>query len=125
MTEPIFSHEPTVLNQIMETEYIAILQEGMREATRRASTGTAAPVFNDYPIRVAAKTGTVQIEGSEVNNAVFVCYAPADNPEIAISIVVERGVAGSAIMNIARSIFDYYFRTEVNVIAAPFGDLIP
>ena len=125
MTEPIYSYEPTVLNQIRETYYIEILQDGMKEATRRASTGTAASVFNDYPIRVAAKTGTVQIEGSEVNNAVFVCYAPADDPEIAISIVVERGVAGSAIMNIAKSIFDYYFRTEINVVAAPFGDLIP
>ena len=125
MTELLFSHQPKVISEIREKQYIAYLQEGMREATRRASRGTAASVFNDYPIRVAAKTGTVQIEGSEINNAVFVCYAPANDPEIAISIVVERGVAGSAIMNIARGVFDYYFRTETTVIAAPFGELIP
>ena len=125
MTEMLFAHEPAVIHEIRERQYVEMLQEGMTEASRRASIGTAAPVFNDYPIRVAAKTGTVQVEGSEVNNAVFICYAPAEDPEIAIAIVVERGVAGSAIMNIARSVFDYYFRTETNVIAAPFGELIP
>ena len=125
MTELTFAHVPEIRNVIAEREYMEIIQEGMRDVTRRGALGTGAPVFNNYPIPVAAKTGTVQIEGTLVNNGVFVCYAPANNPEIAVAIVVERGVAGSAVMDVARMIFDYYFRTETTVIAAPFGELIP
>ena len=120
----IYSHEPEVLNVIEETEYIGILQEGM-QAVSRGRRGTARGVFLDYPVRVASKTGTVQVEGQDVNDGVFICYAPANNPEIAISIVVEKGGSGSAVMDIARMIFDYYFKAEITVLATPYGELIP
>jgi len=123
-SELLHSHEPEVLNVIEETEYIQILQEGM-QAVARGRSGTARSVFGTYPIRVAAKTGTVQVEGRDVNDGVFVCYAPADNPEIAISIVIEKGGSGSAVMEIARTIFDYYFQSETTVRAVPYGELIP
>jgi len=123
-TDLLYTHEPEVLNVIEETEYIEIIQEGMR-AVSRGNHGTAKKVFADYPIRVAAKTGTVQVDGEDINNAVFVCYAPAGNPEIAISIVVEKGGSGAAVMDIARRIFDYYFRSEITARAAPYGELIP
>ena len=123
-SELLYTHEPVVLNVIEETEYIGIIQEGMR-AVARGSQGTARSVFSDYPIRVAAKTGTVQQETSDINNGVFVCYAPADDPQIAISVVIEKGGSGSSVMDVARMIFDYYFRTESTVLAVPFGELIP
>jgi len=123
-TELLHSHVPEVLNEIEEKEYIQILQEGMR-AVARGSSGTAAREFRNYSIPVAAKTGTVQVEGRDINDGVFVCYAPADNPEIAISIVIEKGGSGSAVMDIARTIFDYYFRSEITVRAVPQGELIP
>ena len=123
-SELLYTHEPEVLNVIEETEYIEILQEGMR-AVARGNRGTARLTFSDYPVRVAAKTGTVQQETSDINNGVFVCYAPADDPQIAISVVIEKGGSGSAVMDVARMIFDYYFRTESTVLAVPFGELIP
>ena len=123
-SERLYTHEPVVLNVIEETEYVQILQEGMR-AVSRGGRGTARAVFSDYQPRVASKTGTVQVEGRDINDGVFVCYAPADNPEIAISIVIEKGGSGSAVMDIARVIFDHYFRTEQTLLAAPFGELIP
>jgi len=123
-SELLHSHEPVVLHEIEEKEYIEILQEGML-AVSRGRRGTARSVFNDYPVRVAAKTGTVQVEGQDINDGVFVCYAPANNPEIAISIVIEKGGSGSGVMDVARMIFDYYFRAETIVHAVPFGELIP
>ena len=123
-SELLYVHEPEVLNVIEETEYIEILQEGMR-AVARGNFGTAKSVFRDYPVHIAAKTGTVQQESSDINNGVFICYAPAENPEIAISVVIEKGGSGSAVMDAARMILDYYFRTETNVLATPFGELIP
>jgi len=60
-----------------------------------------------------------------VNDGVFVCYAPSDNPEIAIAIVVEKGGSGSAIMDIARIIFDHYFVSVDTFLTAPYGELIP
>ena len=123
-TELLYTHEPQVLNVIDETQYIDILKEGMRQVVIGAS-GTAKKVFGDYPVPVSAKTGTVQVEGSDINDGVFVCFAPSDNPQIAISVVIEKGGSGSAVMDIARLIFDYYFRSEKTVLATPFGDLIP
>ena len=123
-SELLYSHEREILNVIEDTEYIKLLQDGMN-AVARGNRGTARNVFQNYPVRVAAKTGTVQVEGRDTNDGVFVCYAPADNPEIAISIVVEKGGSGSQVMDIARMIFDYYFRAEITVLATPFGELIP
>lgn len=89
--------------------YLDIIKTGMRAV---AQTGTASDVFARYPIKVAAKTGTVQSDTSSSNTGVFVCYAPYDNPEIAISIVVEGGGSGSALMDVAKRIFDEYFDTQ-------------
>ncbi|MCL2628323.1 MAG: penicillin-binding transpeptidase domain-containing protein [Oscillospiraceae bacterium] len=123
-TEPIFENEPRILNQIEETDFISYIQEGM-VAVSTGPGGTGRPVFLNYPITVAAKTGTVQIEGRSMNNGIFVCYAPANNPEIAISVVVEKGGSGSQIMAIARMIFDHYFITESTFLAVPYGQMIP
>jgi hypothetical protein len=89
-----------------------VIQEGMRAVA--SDGGTAAGVFADYPVPVAAKTGTVQTsaESEILNNGVFVCYAPADDPEIAISLVVEKGTSGATIMEIAKDIMKYYFSTK-------------
>ena len=94
-------------------------------AVAKGAYGTARSVFREYPIPVAAKTGTVQVEGTSMNDGVFVCYAPADDPQIAISIVVEKGGSGSQVMDIARMIFDQYFMTESTFQVIPYGSLIP
>ncbi len=117
-TSVIYQPEIKVAGTVPGSEYMSVIQEGMRAV---ASTGgTAAGVFADYPVPVAAKTGTVQTsaESEILNNGVFVCYAPADDPEIAISLVVEKGTSGATIMEIAKDIMDYYFsnKSEVTVI---------
>jgi penicillin-binding protein 2 len=119
----IYEPEQKVLGTIEEKDFIAILQEGMKAVA--ATGGTAASVFANYPVSVAAKTGTVQSNTSSINHAVFVCYAPADDPEIAISIVVEKGKSGSTIMEIAKDIMDYYFSDDVDVKVASDNALLP
>ena len=74
--------------------------------------GSGNKVFGDYEIPVAAKTGTAQHGGEGSDHAAFVCYAPFDDPQIAVAIYVEKGAQGGALGNIARAIFDVYFATE-------------
>ena len=78
--------------------------------------GSCYLTFLDTPYSVAAKTGTAQT-GEKTNNAVFICYAPYENPEIAVAVVVEKGNAGSSIASIARSIMDYYFAFRDSTVA--------
>ena len=73
---------------------------------------------------IAAKTGTVQSDSDVVNNGVFVCYAPADKPEIAIAVVVEKGGSGSNIMSVAKDILDAYFGRTVKTAIISDGVLI-
>ena len=60
--------------------------------------------YNGVSLPVAAKTGTSQLGEGKTNNAIFMCYAPFDDPEIAVAIVVERGLS-----RMARNVLDAYF----------------
>ena len=89
------------------------------------SRGTASDVFRNYHIRTGSKTGTAQVGGQDTNDGAFVIYGPVEDPEIAIAIAVEKGGSGSAIMDIARMIFDHHFKGESSIMAVPYGELIP
>ena len=122
--EVLHEHTPEIISVIPETEMLDIIHEGMVAASRGAG-GTARPIFGDYDIVVASKTGTVQIEGQAFNDGMFVAYAPASNPTIAVAVIVEKGGSGSAIMDIARMIFDHYFMDESSFLVMPYGQMIP
>ncbi len=106
-------HEKVVLSKLaISDEAYAAYTEGMR---RVALTGTAKKYFSDYPIPVAAKTGTAEIgiEGASDNGA-FVCYAPFDDPEIAVVVYGEKAGHGSTMAQIGREILDAYFADELH-----------
>lgn len=104
--ETVETFEPQVLEQIdISPDNLAAVQQGMRLV---AKSGTASATFADFPVAVAAKTGTAE-NGSGSNNGIFVAYAPADNPQIAVSVVVEHGLHGSSIAPIAKAVFEEYF----------------
>ncbi len=65
--------------------------------------------YNGERIGVAAKSGTSQLGEALSPNSIFMCYAPYDDPEIAIAIVIERGASGAKAVNIAKDILDAYF----------------
>lgn len=98
--------EPKILEEItISPENLKAVQDGLRLV---AQSGTASATFADFPISVAAKTGTAE-NGSGSNNGIFVAYAPAENPQIAVSVVVEHGLHGSSIAPIAKAVFEEYF----------------
>ena len=88
--------------------------EGMRKVAN-VSGGTAYKIFRDYPITVCAKTGTAQTGiANSSDNGAFVCYAPAEDPQIAIVVYGEKAGHGSSLGEVARSILDSYFELGSN-----------
>ena len=83
--------------------------EGMRKVAN-VSGGTAYKTFKDYPITVCAKTGTAQTGiPNTSDNGAFVCYAPAEDPQIAIVVYGEKAGHGSSLGEVAKAILDSYF----------------
>lgn len=69
--------------------------------------------FSEYPLAVGAKTGTAEVGFKPYTaNAVFVCFAPLDDPEVAVACIVEGGGKGDVSSNIARDLFDAWFGFE-------------
>jgi len=89
-------------------DVMSAVQTGMR-MTASSYGGTAYRIFGNYPIAVACKTGTAQTVNNHSDNLTFIAYAPADNPEIAVAVVMEYGLKGDYAMNVAKAVFDEYF----------------
>lgn len=84
-----------------------IVQNAMLNVTQ-SEDGTAYGMFGDYKVKVAAKTGTAENSGSD--HTTFICYAPYDKPEVAISVVIEHGAKGKYSMQVAKDLLDEYFK---------------
>lgn len=125
-TEQVYEAEHEVLSTVETSDYNwAAVQRGMYLVANDPS-GSAYQTFGTYQIPVAAKTGTAQLGENQVNNAIFICYAPYDDPQIAVAVVVEHGVAGSAVASIARDVLDAYFTVKnVNVSVETELSLLP
>ena len=91
----------------LEPQFLRVVQRGMRAAVE---WGTAQ-IVNFPELAVAAKTGTAENRGED--HAVFVAYAPYENPEIALAVYLEnRGHGGAAAGPVAREILAHYFGIE-------------
>ena len=75
-------------------------------------SGTASRYFATAPYTIACKTGTAQtgIKGAS-DHGTFIAYAPADDPEVAIAVVMERGTSAAA-SSVARDVLDAYFSNK-------------
>ncbi|MCX7711361.1 MAG: penicillin-binding protein 2 [Clostridia bacterium] len=93
----------------VKPETINAIKPGLIAVTEGAE-GTAKDIFKGLPT-VAGKTGTPETgnEAKHSSNALFICYAPADNPKIAVVVVIERGVWGANAAPVARDILSEYF----------------
>lgn len=103
-------NKPVILDHLeINDETYSIYKQGMHLVASEDG-GTAYSTFKDYPIAVAVKTGTAQtdIPGASDNGAI-VCYAPLNDPQIAIAVYVEKGGHGSTLATIAKAILDSYF----------------
>lgn len=100
---------PQVVEEIdMNSSVLGAVKNGMR---RVVDEGSASNIFAGYPIQIGGKTGTAQV-GNGSNNALFVAYAPFDEPEIAISVVLEHGIRGTNAASVAKDVFDLYFNNR-------------
>ncbi|MBR4098615.1 MAG: penicillin-binding protein [Clostridium sp.] len=109
-SQVIYRYEPEVLSTIdIDPRNLEAVKKGMLALT---TEGSVAGYFKDLDVRVGAKTGSAQVSTQTESNAVFVCFAPYDDPEIAMAIVVEHGGSGSELGAIAAEILKYYFSSH-------------
>jgi penicillin-binding protein 2 len=104
-------------------DVVSAAMEGVVHSAR----GTAKIIAKDATYRIAGKTGTAQVVGiaqdarydrdkvheRNRDHALFIAYAPADKPQIAVAVIIENGEHGSsAAAPVARSVFDTWFALE-------------
>jgi penicillin-binding protein 2 len=95
-----------IRKDFISVENMNIVREGMRQTVVSGS----GRYLSSLPISAAGKTGTAQWSSKKANHAWFIGFAPYENPELAITVLVEEGVEGSTIaVPIAYDIFNWYF----------------
>ncbi|OIO78114.1 MAG: penicillin-binding protein 2 [Hydrogenophilaceae bacterium CG1_02_62_390] len=113
---------PQILSRIeLKPEYLQLVKEAMVQVTLPG--GTAAAAGAGAPYQFAGKTGTAQVIGMKQNerynaarvalrnrdHALFIAFAPADNPRIVVAVMIENGGhGGSVAAPIARKVIDYW-----------------
>lgn len=86
------------------------VQEGMY-LVGHGSKSSSSGVLKDFPYAIAGKTGTAQESKSKGNHALFVSYAPFDNPEISITTVIPNGYASGHAVELTKDLYSYYYNT--------------
>ena len=113
------SGEPLNTVEMSDGTKKAVLQ-GMRNL----ATGSLYSYFSKCPVTVAAKTGTAEVGGGDVNG-VFIAFAPYDDPQIAVAVAIEKAKAGSDLAPIAADIISAYFsREEIGTVILGENTLI-
>lgn len=102
------TYEPEVRNtvDVLTDEEWNAIHSGMCMVVESTSE------FNGFPITAAGKTGTAQQNLIRANHALFVGYAPYDNPEISIATRIAYGYTSHNAAELARNVFAYYFGVE-------------
>ncbi|NDJ54710.1 MAG: hypothetical protein GYB68_16705, partial [Chloroflexi bacterium] len=96
--EPSVVTQPQVIREMsLDPELLATIRECLNLVTSDPVLGTAEWRLGSLPIDVAGKTGTAQVSGTLQPNAWFAGFAPYDEPEIAVAVLVENGGQGSAV----------------------------
>lgn len=96
-----------ILNQnFIDKDYLEVVRRGMREAVIYGS----AQMLYELPIKVAGKTGTAQVGGGKASHGWFTSFAPYDNPEIVLTVLVENGGGGTiAAAPVVKDVLNWYF----------------
>ena len=121
----VIDYSPKVKNQVdfSDTTWSQIYQ-GMRIVVEKASA------FKNFPINVAGKTGTAQTSKSRTNHALFIGFAPYEDPEMTVAIRIAYGYTSANAAQLASDVISYYFDLDdaenlVNGIAdAPSTEII-
>ena len=108
----------------LNSSYINAVKEGMKSVTSGES-GTAAVRFKNFNIKVGGKTGSAEAgrdsNGNDIVNAWFAAFAPYDNPEIAVVVMVENGGHGNYTAEAVRNIMAEYFGMNTQNVTEDMG----
>lgn len=95
-----------IRSNFIKTENLDLVRQGMRQAVLNGS----ARALSDLPFTIAAKTGTAQVGGSANPHAWLTVFAPYENPEIVLTILIENGREGSiTALPVVKEILEWYF----------------
>lgn len=94
------------------------VKQGMYLVNNSGEDGTAAATFAGFPIKTAGKTGSATVNNNQstfgrTSYAVYVGFAPYDNPEIAVCVMVFDGGHGGSIAPVAKAIYEQYFSDQL------------
>ena len=129
--EILSQRDPTLIHRLdYSDEFLPLIREGMKGVVDES--GTAGKYFKNWPWekQIAAKTGTAQVTSIDLeNNAWFVCFAPYDNPEIAVACFIPNGYSGSEAAKAPRDFIGWYMEQKtlrsVDIILPAGNSLAP
>ena len=102
-----YRYEPQVLDSInIKDENLEAVKTGMLKMAQ------SSRAFQVLPFQAGAKTGSAQVSAQTESNAVFVCFAPYDDPEIVVAMAVEHGGSGGELADMAADVLRYYFSAQ-------------
>lgn len=102
--EILYQYTPNIRNHVdISNDLWNAIHLGMRRVIERKS------YYNDFPIACAGKTGTAQEASNKPNHALFVGYAPYNNPEIALAVRIANGYYSDYAAQFGKDVFTYYF----------------
>lgn len=108
-TEEVIENNIEISDLTLQTIY-----KGMYAVTT-GENGTLRSVFKDFPIKVAAKSGTAEEGKNRASHVWFTGFAPYDDPQIAVTVLIPFGDAsGSPAAVVAKNIISYYMGMENN-----------
>ena len=115
-SETVYEQEREVRNSLdLDSASVEAVKQGMW-AVANDTESTVDQYLSNLAVEVGAKTGSAQVGSAEREaNAIFTLFAPYDDPEIVISIVVEGGASGGNLAQAAGEIVNYYFSAEHTV----------
>ena len=103
----IFSKSPDILNSVVFADSTwGQIYSGMRLVVEKAAA------FKGFPINVAGKTGTAQTSKSRTNHALFIGFAPYEDPEITVATRIAYGYTSANAAQLSKDVLSYYFKTE-------------
>ena len=109
--------EPPLHTVDIQPEHLAAIKQGMYDLSK---TYTMARWFDPLPVEVGCKTGTAETSAkAATTNAIFVCFAPYDDPQVALCLVSEGGEAGGTLAELAAGILAQYFSTDGSLSKLP------
>lgn len=105
----VYAYNKDPVNVVeMQDSTVEAIKTGMHDLT----TGSLSTYFSKCVVSAGAKTGTAETGVTNANNGTFVCFAPYDDPQIAVAVVIEKGGAGAALAETAVDILNAYFSRE-------------